>query len=230
MVIKVQASTILSILLVSLILIILMLVANRKLVSFNSLDEPSGIVLLSLMAVETVDKIVGADVNDEVKENLGPYIGTLWGFIFLGSLFSLTGFESPTGNYSVTLTLALITVILVEYNAIKYSGIKNYINGLLEPIFLFLPMNIIGKIAPIISLSLRLFANILSGSIVMTLFYAFTAYVSSFVPVIGSFNFVGVFLAPFLHLYFDLVSALLQTFIFTSLTIIFIGKELPSEV
>ena len=47
--------------------------------------------------------------------------------------------------------------------------------------------------------------------------------------VIGSFNIIGVFVAPFLHLYFDLVSSLLQTFIFTSLTIIFIGKELPQE-
>lgn len=229
MTITVQLPTLFSIFLVSTLLIIVLFIFNRALVNFDAEDEPKGVVLLALMAVETIDNIVGADVYDEIKDNLGPYVGMLWGYILVSCLFSLTGFEAPTGNYSVTLVLALITVFLVEFCAIKYNGIKNYAQGLVEPIFLFLPMNIFGKIAPIVSLSLRLFANVLSGTIIMSLFYTFTGYLSSFIPFIGSFNIFGVILGPFLHIYFDLVSSLLQTFIFTSLTIIFIGKELPQE-
>ena len=109
------------------------------------------------------------------------------------------------------------------------NGIKTYVKGLFEPIFLFLPMNLISKLSPIISLSLRLFANILSGGMIMSLLYSATAYFSSLIPMIGSFNFFGVIIAPVLHIYFDLICGLLQTFIFTSLTIIFIGKELPEQ-
>ncbi|MBR3228468.1 MAG: F0F1 ATP synthase subunit A [Erysipelotrichaceae bacterium] len=219
-----------SILLITAVLAVLLVILNRALKSFDPLSEPKGLVLLALMAVETVDRMVRNDVNEEIYEDLGPYIGTLWGYIFLSCISGLFGIQAvPTSNYSVTLTLAIITVVLVEYNSARYNGIKNYISGLFEPIFLFLPMNLISKISPVISLSMRLFANILSGSIIMTLLYTCMAYFSSYIPLIGSFNIFGVLVAPVLHLYFDLISGLLQTFIFTTLTVIFIGKELPEK-
>ncbi len=220
---------VISIIMVSIVLIVLMIAANRALTAFDPLDKPKGLVLLSLMAVETVDRLVLNDTNKTVAKNLGPYLGTLWGYLFLSCIWGLTGFDAPTGNYSVTLTMAIMTVFLVEFYSIKANGIKSYIHGLFEPIFLFLPMNLISKLSPVVSLSMRMFANILSGSLIMSLVYTATAWISSLFPVIGSFNFMGVIIAPILHTYFDLISGLLQTFIFTSLTIIFIGKELPSE-
>jgi F-type H+-transporting ATPase subunit a len=78
-------------------------------------------------------------------------------------------------------------------------------------------------------LSLRLFGNIMSGSIIMTLVYALAAYVSGFIPLLGRINIVGIFLAPMLHVYFDLFAGLIQTFIFITLTTIFIGNELTQE-
>ena len=229
MTITVQAH-VFSILIISVVLAIIILILHKALINFDTYSEPSGLALLALSAVEMVDNTVRRDVNDEIFDYLGPYVGYLWGYIFLSSISGLFGNQAvPTGNFSVTLTLAIITISMVEINSIKYNGIKSYISGLFDPIFLFLPMNIIGKISPIISLSMRLFANVLAGSIIMTLFYTFTAYISSFIPLIGSFDIFGVLLAPALHSYFDLISSLLQTFIFTSLTIIFIGKELPSE-
>ena len=219
-----------SILIITAVLIVLLFVINKALKNYDPLSKPEGLVLLALTAVQMVDNTVKSDVNDEIFENLGPYVGSLWGYIFLSSISGLFGLQAvPTGNFSVTLTLAIITVFLVEFNSIKYNGIKEYAKGLIEPIFLFLPMNIVGKIAPIISLSMRLFANLLSGSIIMTLLYSCTSYFSSYIPLIGGFDILGVIVAPALHAYFDLISSLLQTFIFTSLTIIFIGKELPSK-
>ncbi|MBQ3418906.1 MAG: F0F1 ATP synthase subunit A [Erysipelotrichaceae bacterium] len=219
-----------SILLITTILIVILLFMNRALKNFDPYSKPKGLVLISLMAVEMVDKTVKNDVNDEIFENLGPYIGSLWGYILLSSISGLFGLQAvPTGNLSVTLTLAIITVFLVEFNSIKYNGIKNYVQGLFEPFAFFLPINIFSKFSPIISLSLRLFANVLTGTIMMTMLYTFTGFVSSLIPIIGSFNFFGVALAPIFHAYFDLISGLLQTFIFTSLTIMFISKELPEK-
>ena len=113
-----------SILIITTILIVLLLFINRALKKFDPYDKPKGLVLFSLMAVEMVDNTVRSYVNEEIFENLGPYIGTLWGYIFLSSISGLFGLQAvPTSNLSVTLTLALITVFLVEFNSIKY-GIK----------------------------------------------------------------------------------------------------------
>ena len=217
-----------AILIISAVLVVLLLIINRALKKFDPLSEPKGIVLLSLSAVEMVDNLVRSNVNEEIFENLGPYVGYLWGYIFLSSISGLFGIQAvPTSNLSVTLTLAIITVFLVEFNSIKFNGIKAYLKGFFEPFAPFLPLNIISKLSPVVSLSLRLFANVLAGSILMSMLYSFTAYLSSIIPYIGEFNFFGVAIAPVFHSYFDLISGLLQTFIFTSLTIMFIGKELP---
>lgn len=219
-----------SIILITLILILILIVMNRALKKFDPYDKPKGLVLISLMAVESVDKTVRNDVNEKIFENLGPYIGSLWGYIFLSSISGLFGLQAvPTGNLSVTLTLAIITVFLVEFNSIRFNGIKNYLKGFLEPFAFFLPINIFSKLSPVVSLSLRLFANILTGTILMSLLYSFTSFVSSIIPFIGNFNIFGVAIAPIFHAYFDLISGLLQTFIFTSLTIMFISKELPEK-
>src|SRR5699024_12533347 len=91
----------------------------------------------------------------------------------------------------------------------------------------FLFLNIFVQIAPLLSLSFRLFGNVVAGSTIMSLLYMFTGWVSQFVPFIGEFNFFGVIVAPVLHLYFDLFSGFLQAFLFISLTIIFIVVETP---
>ena len=63
----------------------------------------------------------------------------------------------------------------------------------------------------------------------MSLAYTFTGWLSDFVPLIGNFNFIGVVIAPILHLYFDVFAGFLQAFLFISLSLIFIGVEVPQE-
>lgn len=63
----------------------------------------------------------------------------------------------------------------------------------------------------------------------MSLLYTFTGWLSGFVPLIGNFNFIGVIVAPVLHLYFDLFAGFLQAFLFISLSLILIGVEIPQE-
>ena len=64
----------------------------------------------------------------------------------------------------------------------------------------------------------------------MSVIYQLFAMVSGMIPVIGQFNIFGVIVAPFLHMYFDLFSGVMQTYLFSTLTVSFIGNELPSEV
>lgn len=193
------------------------------------MEKPKGLTNFALMIVEMVDNMVVGNTNKERAKTLAPYIMALSMYLLVCNWFGLTGFSTPTGNYSVTLSLAFITFVLKEREALKTNGVGAYIHGYFEPIFPFVIPNFFGVIAPLISMSLRLFGNLLSGTIIMTLLYAFTGWISSFVPVIGNFNFVGPILAPALHAYFDLFSGFIQMFIFISLTQVFISNNLPSE-
>lgn len=195
----------------------------------NVMEKPKGLVNLAILLVGMVDGMVTENTNESKAKSLAPYIGTLAMYLLVCNLMGLLALNSPTGNYSVTLSLAFITFVLKEWEALKTNGIKSYLHGFIEPIVPFIIPNFFGKVAPLISMSLRLFGNILSGTIIMTLIYTFAGWLSSLIPVIGHFNVLGPILAPALHAYFDVFSGCIQMFIFITLTQVYIGNELPME-
>ena len=192
-----------------------------------------GGVLLALWFVELMDNSVLNTVRKDYVKRLSPYIGTLVLFLFLCNISGLFGLNAPTMNYSVTLTMAFITWFMIQYNAIRDNGIKAYLHGFIEPIVPFIVPNFFGKIAPLISMSIRLFGNILSGSIIMTLVYTATGgltdLVFSLFGLNGVPNIFGMIFAPPLHAYFDVFAGFIQMFIFISLTQVFISNELNED-
>ena len=168
-------------------------------------------------------------MGKEYGRKYSAYISSIFIYILVANLSGLVGLAAPTQNWSVTLILAGITWLSIQYVSIRTNTFKGYLKGFLEPFTFFVIPNIFGQIAPLISLSLRLFGNIVAGSTIMSLLYTFLGWISGFIPVIGEFNILGVFVAPILHLYFDLFSGFLQAFLFISLSMIFIGVETPQE-
>ena len=221
------------IILETIVIVILLKIVNKKLTNFNPLDKPTGIVFVCMWIVETIDGFVEDIVSKDSVEKLGPYIGSIAIYILFSNYIGLLGLDNPTGNYSVTLSLAIISWIMIQRTDIKFSGIKNYIHGFFEPIFLFVVPNFFGTIAPLISMSLRLFGNILAGSIIMSLVYQFCNFLSTSIISLFttkfSFNFIGPFLAAPLHAYFDLWSGFIQMFIFIMLTMVFVGNKIPED-
>ena len=212
------------------IIALLLLFINLKLRKFDPLSKPKGIVLIVMMAAQAIENMVRDKTNDDLVKKLSPYIATVSIYIFISNIAGLLSLESPTANFSVTLTLAAITCILIEVNAVKYNGGKKYVKSLFEPFAPFVLINIISKISTLASLSLRLFGNIMAGSILMKVIYQLLASISGAIaPALGDFNIFGVLLAPVLHFYFDLFSGAMQTYIFVILSISFIGKELPKQ-
>lgn len=222
--------TVYSIFIVTAFIAILLLLLNRVLVKFDPLDKPKGIVLIFMMLVDFLSGIVNGAIKDKkIADKLIPYFLTVILYVFLSNIAGLFSIECPTSNYSVTLTLAALTCILIEVCSLKAKGGKKYLKGWVEPFAPFLVMNIISKLATLLSLSLRLFGNILAGGILMSVIYQLFANISAAIPVIGEFNIVAVLIAPVLHFYFDLFSGVMQAFLFTNLSANFIGNELPSE-
>lgn len=206
---------------------------NTKLVKFNPLDKPTGAVLLCIMLVEFIDGMIEDIVGKRSVEKLGPYLGSIAVYIVCAQWVSLLGFDAPAANWSVTLSLALITYVMIQRSDIKHNGIKAYTHAFFEPIFLFVVPNIFGNIAPLLSMSLRLFGNNVSGTIIMSLLYGLGETISNgFWSIFGLkdiFNFVGPIIAAPLHCYFDLFSGFIQMYIFIMLTMVFVGNTIPDE-
>ncbi|MDO4778981.1 MAG: F0F1 ATP synthase subunit A [Tissierellia bacterium] len=199
------------------ILVVLTLLAiwiGNKAKKADFREKPKGILFFAEIFVETIRNLTTTTMG-QANINFSPYIGTLAIYLVFANLMGLIGFQPPTSDYNVTLGLALITFVLIHFNNIRFNGIKNYVKGFFEPMAFLFPINLLGEIATPISLSFRLFGNILSGVIIMSLLYQALSSVSIFlVP----------FVAPVFHAYFDIFSGLIQTFIFVMLTMVFVSN------
>ena len=218
-----------SILIITFVLGISFWLINKKLKSLNGDESPGRFTAAVIAYVKWIDSYTIDAMGKEYGRKYSAYISSIFIYILVANLSGLVGLAAPTQNWSVTLILAGITWLSIQYVSIRTNTFKGYLKGFLEPFTFFVIPNIFGQIAPLISLSLRLFGNIVAGSTIMSLLYTFLGWISGFIPVIGEFNILGVFVAPILHLYFDLFSGFLQAFLFISLSMIFIGVETPQE-
>ncbi len=107
---------------------------------------------------------------------------------------------------------------------IKSKGTGTYLKGFLEPFPALLPLNIIGELANPISLGFRLFGNIIGGLIIMNLLYGALAGLSGYLGIPLPIFQAGI--PAVLHIYFDLFAGLLQSFIFTMLTMVFVSMAM----
>ncbi len=168
-------------------------------------------------------------INNLTKQNMGehnlvwaPYVGTLLLLIGTSNLIGLLGFRPPTADLNTTMCLSITTFVLTQFFGIKSKGIVNFGKGFLQPMPFLLPLNIIGELANPISLGFRLFGNIVAGVIIMALLYGALGGLTEalFGLTIPLFQ-AGI--PAVLHIYFDLFAGLLQSFIFTMLTMVFIS-------
>lgn len=232
---------VISIIIIVIFLLILMFIINRKIKKADPLAKPKGLLLLVEIMVTSIDHFT-IDMLGEKMKSFSPYIGLLAIYLFTANVFGLLGFTPPpTANLTVTLTFGLTTFFLIRYYGIKYQGWGHF-GSLFQPILLS-PINIIGELAVPFSLSLRLFGNILSGAIIMSLIYGglglgFSALFTNVLHIetVGTGTWATVLgnpadilapltgFVPLLHIYFDLFAGLIQTFVFILLTSVFISN------
>lgn len=191
--------------------IIILLVALVAILSTRNLKKVPG----KKQAV--LEMFVGS-INGMVKEIMGkeyiqfaPYIGSLGLFILLMNLTGLVGFEPPTVDYSVSLGMALTTFIVIQAYAIKKLGIVHYFTAYGKPFVFLAPINILERFLLPLSLSLRLFGNMMAGAAVVSLVY----------NSLGHIGWVAQLGIPIpVHAYFDIFDGGIQMVVFTMLTMI----------
>lgn len=175
-------------------------------------EVPGAAQNVAELIVEMLDGVVKGGMGKNAGKFMN-YIGTVFIFILICNLSGLFGLRPPTADYGVTLPLGLITFVLIHYNKFKHQKVSGVIKGLCDPWPIWAPINIIGDIAVPISLSLRLFANVLSGTVMLALVY-------------GLLSMIAIGWPAALHVYFDIFSGAIQTYVFCMLTMTYISDAI----
>jgi len=198
----------------------------------NPLEKPSLIVWFGEWIVGSISNFVENTVGPKLK-TIAPYVCMLAMYLPVALMSGLLGLPSPTTYWGVPLIFAIVTFIGIHGTAIKFQGVKAWSHRFIEPIAVFLPINLMTLPSTIISLSFRLFGNALAGSIIMTVCYWGTSLLSEALFGIFSlnatFNFSALFVTPILHAYFDVFSGYIQSLVFIYLSCQFIAQELPDD-
>ncbi|WP_308698136.1 F0F1 ATP synthase subunit A [uncultured Thomasclavelia sp.] len=218
--IVIQPELIFSLIIIT-VLSIFFILAGRQIKAADPTKRPTGIVLVCETGVKMIQDYMATLMPAQFSKNYYPYFAMMFIYIFISNISGLFGFEAPTSNYSITLAITIITFTLIQYNALKTKGVFTYIKDIIWP-----PTNILGTLAPLISLSMRLFGNIVAGSILLSLIYSFTGYLSEYVI---NFNFLGPLIAPIFHAYFDVFAGFIQTLVFVTLSSILIALEVNED-
>lgn len=205
------------ILIVMLIIIGFAIAANRAM--RKATEVPKGLQNVVELMVEKLDGMVDSPMGKNAPRFYN-YIGTVFIFILLSNISGLLGLRPPTADYGVTLPLGILTFVLIHFNQFKHQKLKDIWVDMCSPLPpwlpIWVPINLISEIAVPVSLSLRLFANVLSGTVMMALVYGLLGWFATIWPAA-------------LHVYFDLFSGAIQTYVFCMLTMTYINNAIGSE-
>ena len=192
-------------------LIAFAIVANRKIAKADPTKAPTGFLNVLELLIESLDNLVKSNMGKTLAPKFKNYIGAIFMFIVTCNLSGLFGLRPPTADYGTTLPLALITFVMIQYQGIKWQK-WGKLKGSFEPIFLFCPISVISEFATPVALSVRLFASILSGTMMMALIYGLLP------------KFLLWVWPAALHAYLDVFAGALQAYVFAMLTMVFIAN------
>jgi F-type H+-transporting ATPase subunit a len=110
------------------------------------------------------------DISGQEARRFLPFVGTLFLFIVLSNVLSVVpGYQPPTGSLSTTAALALCVFVAVPLFGIRQQGLKAYLQQYLQPSIVMLPFTVIGELSRTLALAVRLFGNVMSGTVVAAL-------------------------------------------------------------
>jgi F-type H+-transporting ATPase subunit a len=188
------------------ILVVVGILSTRKRGIFPRSMQMFGELFVSQFYDLTEDAL-----DREMAKKYGPLICALFMFLVLANwLGIIPHLEEPTKDLNTPLSLGLMGFAIAHYAGIKTKGFKAYAKEYLEPMFFMMPLNVIGELAKIVSISFRLFGNVMGGSIIILVVSHLT---------------YSIVLPPLLNAFFGLFVGTIQAFVFTMLTVVYISVQ-----
>lgn len=173
---------------------------------------PRPFQVLGELMVTQLYQLTEDALDKKRAEKYGPLIVALFLFLLLSNwLGIIPHLEEPTKDLNTPLSMGLMGFVIAHYAGIKSKGFKAYAQEYFQPMFFMMPLNVIGELAKIVSISFRLFGNIMGGSIIILVVSHLT---------------YSLLLPPLLNAFFGLFVGTIQAFVFTMLTIVYISVQI----
>ena len=203
--------TIISMWKVTLIIIIIAIILSRKIKTVPGKRQS-----LVEMYITMINNLI-SDAFEKNSQDFVPFIGTMFLFLLLANMIDIVNIVIPSANLvpptkdiNIVLAFSIITMISVIYAGIKYTKLSGWLKSFIKPVPIILPFKILDYVTKPISLTLRMFGNILAGFLILIVLYSL---VPAVLPSVAS-------------LYFDLFDGALQAYIFVFLTSLYIGEAI----
>ena len=190
------------------VLILFAFIMTRNLKVHNISKRQAVIELIVTKITGMVEGMVGEDGKRSVT-----YLATVLIYVVIANICGIFGFKSPTKDLNVTIALAVMSIILIEYAGIHRKGVGKWLHSFIEPVPIIAPINVLELFIRPLSLCMRLFGNILGAFVIMELL---KLVVPIFVPAVFS-------------LYFDFFDGAIQAYVFVFLTSLFIKEATEVE-
>jgi F-type H+-transporting ATPase subunit a len=172
---------------------------------------PNPFQIVGELLVSTFYGLTKEALNEEMAKKYFPLICSLFMFVLLANWLGVVPkLSEPTKDLNTPLGLGIMGFLIAHYSGIRTKGFKAYIKEYFEPIFFMAPLNVIGEVAKVVSISFRLFGNIMGGAIIILV-------VSHLIYNVG--------LPPLLICFFSLFIGTIQAFVFTMLTLVYISVQ-----
>ncbi len=172
---------------------------------------PNSLQVVGELIVTQFYGLTESALGKEKAKTYGPLIVALFMFLLFSNwIGAIPHLSEPTTDLNTPLSLGLMGFVLAHYAGIRAKGIKGYLKTYFQPIAFMMPMNLIGEMAKVISISFRLFGNMMGGSIII---------------LVVSYLTYSLVLPPFLYAFFSLFIGSIQAFVFTMLTIVYIAVQ-----
>lgn len=190
--------------LVMLVLVSVSWFVSRDLTAGTGISRKQALIESLVVVIQTQIE----ETTQEKTDRYFPFIGTLFLFILISNLISvIPGVYPPTASLSTTAALAMSVFVAVPIFGISSRGVKNYFRNYIKPTPLMLPFNIIGELSRTLALAVRLFGNIMSGSLIVAILLSLSPL---FFPVVMQA--------------FGLLISVIQAYVFSILALVYIAS------
>ncbi len=215
-------------LIITVALIIILIVIGKKVEALDPKESPKGVVFVAVLMVEKL--------NDFIKEFYGkqwrtftPILVGILIYLAFANTSALFGLANPLANISIALAFSLFAFLTIQISGLWVRKPKNRFKDLSSPSVLLMPLNVISEISTPLAMGLRLFGNLLSGSVMAVVIFNLLNILGDVLgtlgAVIGTIGNVSI-ATLVLHPIFNIGFGLIQAFVYFMLLTIFLSMAI----
>ncbi len=216
----------------SLIVVVFVSIASviigRKVAKLKPTDQPKGIVFLAVLLVEQLNDFIKEFYGERWKTFTPILVATLLYLVFANTS-ALFGLANPLANITIALAFSLFAFLTIQLGGLYVRRPKNRIKDLATPNVLLMPLNVISEISTPLAMGLRLFGNLLSGSVMAVVVFNLLhilgeslGTIGAVLSTAGNISIASVFLHPIFNIGFGIV----QAFVYFMLLTIFLSMAI----